>query len=597
MTAFKDAGLEYVTLQAENFLENHLLENLDEEVIEELDTVVRDNQLAHSPFARSGRAELLLHEQYPQLAQDIDEERQRRVRDMAFKINQKEEERKLSSSTKGRVGSLEDFTVIALSQLNKMKPGRNEPFSPDLRPKGTQADLMFSMDEDEEPLDSPSVRAQKSFDSRKQSDLDQLPSLAGSFQDKKQKAVIQTPLASPPIHEHASPDALGIGGSLAASTTPKKAGNPWASSAFPTAKLDLRDIMNEASPATSALSAGLAAQKVVEASAAKSQQPTKISQKERKRQQQIQAEQAIKASPAAPAKKAWKRSADESKSSSPWKLVSRDRTPSLPMAKATESAISQPVAPITRETVPAVPPVTKPLVAAETSTKSISRRTQSPDTRHSGQSRNLKNNSTTPLVRPPPKPLTSTFSSDMSSKPVVPHSKSYIRPASKSESTLGLSMADIINQEERNRNMVKEAVAKRSLMEIQKEEEDLQTAQAFQSWWEEESRRTQEAEAQRLAREREREREKAGRGGRRGRGDGKGKGKGSAVASGNIGAVGGSATGGPASGAVSASNSNASAAQGNKGKPQQTGQELGRGRGGPSRRGKGRGGPAKVFST
>ena len=95
------------------------------------------------------------------------------------------------------------------------------------------------------------------------------------------------------------------------------------------------------------------------------------------------------------------------------------------------------------------------------------------------------------------------------SKPITPHSKSYIKPASKSEPTLGLSMADIIDQEKRNREMVKEAVAKRSLMEIQQE-------QAFQEWWDEESRRTQEEEARRLAREREREEGKTR--GRRGRG-------------------------------------------------------------------------------
>lgn len=472
MTAFKDAGLEYVTLQAENFLENHLLESLDEEVIEELDDVVRDNQLACSPFARSGRAELLLHEQYPQLAQDIDEERQRRVRDMAFKTSQKEEEKKLSSSVKGRFGSLEDFSLISPAQGNKTGSGRNEPFSPDLRPKGTQTDLMFSMDEDEGLLDSPSVRPQKSPDSRKQTDLDQLPLLATSFQDKKQKAVARSPLASPPVHEQASPDTLRIDGTLSA-TTPKKSGNPWASSTLSTAKLDLRDIMNEASPGRSALSAGLAAQKASEASAAKSQQPTKISQKERKRQQQMQAEQAAKAALTPPVKTAWEKSPDESKSS-PWKTVSRDSmASSLPKVTATET-LPEAAAPM-RQTATAPPPITKPLVAAETSTKSIPRRTQSPDTRHSGQSRKPKT-STAPPLRPPPNPMTaatnttSTFSSDMSSKPVVPHSKSYIKPASRSELTLGLSMADIIDQEKRNREMVKEAVAKRSLMEIQQEQ-------------------------------------------------------------------------------------------------------------------------------
>jgi hypothetical protein len=59
-------------------------------------------------------------------------------------------------------------------------------------------------------------------------------------------------------------------------------------------------------------------------------------------------------------------------------------------------------------------------------------------------------------------------------------------------------MKDIINQEEQQLEAVKGAVAKSSLQEIQQE-------QAFQEWWDAESRRTQGEEARRLAREREKE--------------------------------------------------------------------------------------------
>lgn len=499
---------------------------------------------------------------------------------MAFKANQKEEEKKLSSSVKGRFGSLEDFTAVSPVQGNKAGPRRNEPFSPDLRPKGTQADLMFSMDEDEGLLDSPSVRPHKVvLDSRKQSDLDQLPPLGSSFPDRKQKAVARSPLTSPPGYEQDSPSTL---------TTPKKPGNPWASSALPTAKLDLRDIMNEASPGpgTSALSAGLAAQKANEP---KSQQPTKISQKERKRQQQIQSEQAAKTAALTPsAKTAWEKPAE---SSSPWKTVSKDNnsTPSLPQAaKTTEFP---PAAPVPQ-------PMNKPLVAAETATKSLPRRTQSPDTRHSGQSRKTPSSSTAAPVRPPPKPMTSTFSSDMSSKPIAPHSKSYIQPASKSESTLGLSMADIIDQERRNREMVKEAVAKRSLQEIQQEEEELRAAQEFEEWWNKESKLAQEAEALRAARERA---GPAGRG-RKGRGGGGGKGKGGGK---GATAAGGSGPEAGGTGSATAGTSSKTAPAGTQGetgpKSQQQGhlEQQGRGRGQHHRRGRGRGGggPAKVTST
>lgn len=546
VTAFKDAGLEYIALQAENFLENNLLESLDEEVIEELDVIVRDNQLAHYPFARSGRAELLLHEQNPELAQDIEEERQRRVKEMAFRTNQREEERKLSSSLKGRFGSLETSSIHSPSldkQLGRRKSSRNEPFSPELRPKSTQADLMFDMDDDEGPIDSPSVRPQRMSDGRKQSDLDSLPPLSGLQRDEKQKTIAHSPMSFSPAA--ATPTQPTLSGRPAA-TTPGKSGNPWAPAALPTAKLDLRKLMGESS-GPSALSAGLAAQKAKDA--ARPQQ-TKVSQKERKKQQQLQAEQAAKAASLPPAA-AWERSSADV-TSSPWKIVSSAKS-------SLQDTKEKPL-----ETAPSNP---KPLLAAEVSSKSVARRTQSPDTRHSGQSRTPN---TAPPVRPPPKPktshTTSTFSADDPSKPITPHSKSYIKPASKSESTLGLSMADIIDLERRKQEAVKEAAAKRSLMDIQQEQE-------FSIWWEEESRRTQEEEARRLAIQKEREESKAR--GRRGR-------------SGKMGRGGRGGAAGPlneATASTAASQSETARLQG---------QESGRGRG--HRRGRGRGGAARAAS-
>ncbi|ROW03560.1 hypothetical protein VSDG_01409 [Cytospora chrysosperma] len=537
ITEFKDAGLEYITLQMEDMLENHLLE-----LLEELDEVVRDNQLARYPFAKSGRAEMLLHEQYPELAQDIDEERQRRVREMAFRATQRDEEKKLSSSIKAKFGSLEDFSPLspALDKpRGKVKAGRNEPFSPDLRPRATQSDLMFNMDEDEAPVDSPSIRPQKLSDTKGQSELDQIPSLSGSYRDEKGKSVYRPLLLSP-----------GTGPSLA---SPQELGTqntrPWAAAKLPTDKLDLREIMHEASPGQgrSALSAGIAAQKAKEA-AARPQQ-IKLSQKERKRQQQLQAEQAALTPPV---KTPW----EKASTSSPWQTVSSGAKSSLQENPA--------------EAPKTAPLNTKPLVAAEAPTKSIPRQTQSPDTRHSGQSRTPTR---TPPVRPSPKPASSmsNFSADMSSKPVVPHSKSYFKPAPKAEPILGLSMADIIDQERRNLESVKEAAAKRSLEEIQQE-------QAFQEWWEEESRRTQEEEARRSARDRDREAEKGARGRRGGRGGKARGGRGQGVG-GNSGGNDGTAGAGAEGEAVA--------------RPQN--QDQGRGGRGNRRRG-GRGGAVKASS-
>lgn len=557
-TAFKDAGLEYIALQAENFLENNLLESLDEEVMEELDDVVKENQLARSPFARSGRAELILHEQHPELAQDIDEERQRRAKEMAFKANQKEEERKLSSSLKARFGSLEDLTPSSSSldkSAGRRRTSRNEPFSPELRPKSTQADLMFKMDDDDEgPVDSPSARPRMVSDNRMQSELDLLPSLSGHYRDEKPKVVGQSSWVSPQVGT--IPVSSRVAGRSPV-TTPGKSGNPWAPAALPTAKLDLREIMGESSPGPSALSAGLAAQNAKDA--AKPQQ-AKMSQKERKKQQQLQAEQAAKMPLI---KTPWEKSPADA-TSSPWKTVS----------SASKSIITDTVT----EQSPMATSNPKPLLAVETTARSISRRTQSPDTRHSGQSRtpttkahpvrpHPKHTTTAPTAPTPP--TTSTFSVDDPTKRITPHSKSYFTPAATSESTLGLGMSDIIELERRKREAVKEAAAKRSLMEIQQEQE-------FQEWWDEESRRTQEEEAKRLANQKEREEGRAR--GRRGRG----------------GKVRGGRGGG--AGPVTAVGMGTGIGTGNgEGEARQQSQEAGRGRG--ARRGRGRGGPANARAS
>lgn len=93
-------------------------------------------------------------------------------------------------------------------------------------------------------------------------------------------------------------------------------------------------------------------------------------------------------------------------------------------------------------------------------------------------------------------------------------------PVGKAEPSLQLSMSDIIGQQRREQEVIKEAVAKRSLQEIQEE-------QAFQEWWDQESRRAQEQEAARSKPTQSTKGSKPGsgrgKGGSRGRG-GRGKG-------------------------------------------------------------------------
>ncbi|KAI0477355.1 hypothetical protein GGR56DRAFT_636912 [Xylariaceae sp. FL0804] len=502
VTEFKDKGLEYICLQMEAMLENHLLDNLDDYLLFELDEVVRANQLDKLPYVRSGHAELVLHEQNPELVLEIEEERRIRVKEMAYRAAPREDERKLSSSFKTRLGSLDDLSgTLPTPERSRQKSfggSRNEPFSPDLRPRESQNDLIFEMDEEDEsnalgPV-SPSPRPLPSRDKRA---LDLGPPLTEHWPDARKKAsggspsVAQGPHVSP--HQSSVHPSKSISDAIERRVS--QGGNPWGSANLPTTRLDLREMLAEPKPAQSALSAGLAAEKKETAARAT---PQKLSQKERKKQLQRQAEQVVRQDPPT-----------TQQSQAPWSKVSEDK--GSPWQKTTAPSTSAKDIPKAPSTPTAGLPNAKPLVAAETSSgKSTPRRTASPDTRFAGQKSNTTPRGSMTPARPDPQPL------------LAPHSKSYIKRTPRPEQEMtGLGLADIIGQQQREQQSTREAVAKRSLQEIQQE-------QAFQEWWDQESRRTQEEEARRgVARDEGRDnnnnnnsssrKKEGGGGGRRGR--------------------------------------------------------------------------------
>ena len=486
---FKDAGLEYACLHMEMMLENHLLDDLDDDLIRELDEIVRENQLARAPFSRSGRAEMVLHERYPELVEDIEEERRRRAKEIAWKATHKDDERKVSLSHRTKFGSFEDglpASPLADKSRRRSRAAVLETSTPPLRSQVSQGDMMFSMDEDTlECPESPSLRPANRGASKAAAKEPEAGSFRSGSQAKRQPLDLWGTSAQSsltPTNKEPSRDA--------------KSGSPWARAPpLPVDKLDLRSIMFETSaPGPSGITAGLAAvqkckdaptpSQTAAAAAAQSSSsqkptPTKMSQKERKRQQQLEASQRAAAELAAQEqqpRRAWDNAqAEASKGGAPWKVAGAPKT-SLKDVMAT-TAVAGPASSSSSSSraAPSGSGPVKPLVAAETA-KSAPRRTASPDTRFAGQTRRG--------TSPPPPPAAAKL---------TPHSRTYITPARKAEPSLGLlSMEDIIGQQRREREAVKEAVAKRPLEEIQQE-------QAFQEWWDAESRRTQEEEARRVA--------------------------------------------------------------------------------------------------
>jgi len=480
VTEFKDAALEYLCLQLEAMLENHLLNELEEDLMLELDEVVRGNQLACLPFAKSGRSELLLHERHPSLAGDIDEERQRKIRDMTFRNAIKEEESRLSSSFRTRVGSVDDVLLSSPSQekfRRKIKTPRNAPFSPTIRPKDSAPDLMFDMDdEDAGVLDDPATPRQPAGD--KVLDRVSEPPTPTHSKDiwrdvgeKELTSIGKPSLTSPKLPLLASTAmSQRITAELLSTEGPSTATNtPWSSTTLSSSKLDMKEIMAQTSRGrTSTLSMSLSAEKAKADAAAKAATP-KISQKERKKQQQQALQQAI--SQSVPKDQ----SSSTARPLTPWQVPRIGPTLSLKDVLNAEASIPSHARPVKASTSPV------------TLTQNT-RRTASPDTRFSGQQRGNSN---------PQGKVGGTASPNYTSlrtlpqlpapKPghLTPHSHSYINPASKAEPSLQLSMADIIGQQKREQDIIKEAVVKRSLQEIQEE-------QAFQEWWDQESRRTQE---------------------------------------------------------------------------------------------------------
>ncbi|RDW85763.1 hypothetical protein BP5796_04088 [Coleophoma crateriformis] len=503
VTEFKDAGLEYLCLQLESVLENRLLDDLDADLLSELDEIVRANQHNCLPFVKSGRSELLLHEKHPSLAGDLDEERQRRIRDMTFRMNLKDEDSRLSSSFRTRVGSLDDITFGSPSQdkaRRKSKTSRNAPFSPSIQAKDLGTDLMFDMD-DEDGLGSTNVASPPlgSLDFRnspKAGDASPRPAWE-ELSTKPVSLQAQSPISSLP------PRFTPSAGSPDLNSQPKK----WSFPVLPSSKLDMRDIMAQTpSNRTSSLSMSLSAEKS-KAEASRKAAPQKMSQKERKKQQALQQ--------AALQPQITVDKASDDKPSSPWQ-VARGAKTSLKDVLEPKSASLEP------------PKVASPPAPSKAVPH---RRTASPDTRFAGQRRTVSSNGTSASEKSTPGPSRTSSDSALAARmPLVPQSKSYVTPAAKAEPSLQLSLADIIGQQRREQEVIKEAVAKRSLQEIQEE-------QAFQEWWDQESKRAQEEEAAAKARaiasagkaSNGSGRGKAGsrgRGGRVGRGEARGRGRG-----------------------------------------------------------------------
>ncbi|KAK1054827.1 hypothetical protein LTS16_000472 [Friedmanniomyces endolithicus] len=510
---FKDAALEYLCLNLEAMLQGHHLNELDEDLLVELDGIVRENQLACLPFARSGRAELLLHERHPELAEAIARSKKRKI----DRVTVRSKHQEIDAFVPGSLG--DELSTSPLQQKARRRSSNAQPRPESGKTPLKAKDMMFAMDEEERsepgtPEQSPAIRPMTS-----PRGLEPIASSTpeDTWYDSKGKI-----LPSPRLGPQASTSVSGAvtprtpkSPPVAGKTLPST-GVPWTFTPLPAPKTDMRDIMaQDASRRTSSLSQELAA-----AGSGSPATPSsfslgtaRVSQKERKRMQQSQQPPGVVVQPTS--KELEAATPTTGKAGSPWQNVSAVRSTGLltPLGEQSPSGSPKPAS-LRGSSTPQLtmrqtvanpkpsPPPQKPIIGPAGQTALPQR--------HISESKPPPSSETArPSAKHPPIPQAS------NSKPIAQS----IRHQPLPEQILGLSMSEIVAYELAAKEDIKAAVAKRDLAEIQAEQE-------FQEWWEKESARVQEAELESATTGgggggRGKERRKVGRGGgRAGRGGG-----------------------------------------------------------------------------
>lgn len=444
----------------------------------ELDEVVRQNQLACLPFAKSGRAEAELFDAHPELHATLERSQRAKIDSLRLQSRIGDEEHYYSNAAKLRIPSQGD-DLNSPSSSKARRKSFNERSIGGIAPsrKTSAVDLMFEMDEDaskvvhDNSLASPlperqRVRSSSGFDKTSPS-----PSFTGKVHQDTEASLYDTPTRA----ERATP--YPPTGSSASQADDLQ---PWAASALGSSRLDMKEIMAQASSSRqSFLSSGLAL-KSRHSDGIPSTSTARISQRERKRQQQqMQLNQQDTPDPISQPEQPETREASTNPES-PWRVASAGPRVSLKDVFGEDESKS--------------PKATADKVSRQTSTPPLTLRQtvsrNAPAIRRAASGGSHQQSVPQPIrsVSTPIAPNKSPASPAAGLGIQQPGIRSVRYAPSPAEPSLQLSMADILSQQQTEKDVIKEAVAKRSLQEIQEE-------QAFQEWWDQESKRIQEEEA------------------------------------------------------------------------------------------------------
>ena len=451
------------------------MEELDQDLFVELDQTVRQNQLTYLPFARSGRAMAALLDLHPYLPGQIDQARQRRIDSMRLQSRLHENEGRSLNLNKLRTGSWEPNPRFPASGKWPQTPPqrvRSHDVSPALASKDSHPELLFEMDEEQsftgmETATTPGLGSQGSSSTRlAPGSSNQLPFLANKNDPRSEANDVarsfDTQASSLPNlstrHSQGQVSPKDFRNPQAPDSTfaSPKAELPWNVVTPISGRIGLKDIMAQATAdRRSSLTLAMSAKE-----ADTGRGGYRLSQKDRRKLQyrESHSQESVQ-SPASPAEPSTQNPI------SPWQ-----RPP-----PAAETASGSREANISAQD-GLILSASRPSARSGMTMRQTLAGHQSMDApQPAKQSRRVSS----PAVTPASKPL-----------PPQIHSIRHFPPPSGLLSTAALpsSMADILAQQANEKTAVEEAAAKRSLQDIQQEQE-------FQEWWDSESRKLQEEEA------------------------------------------------------------------------------------------------------
>ena len=504
VTQFKNAALEYICLNLEGMLENRLLSELDDDLLADLDNVVQANQRAAMPTARGRMLEDELHERYPELGEAIKKSQQARISEMIEQSRLREDALKTANMRRG-------------SEFETKCP---KPFQ-----RTASAEMVFEMDDIESKADQELSRGRnhsEAFERLQEPEEASIttslrpcgsPSIEGSLPSQSSPSLARSSAFQLASVETGS--AVSVANARAKAGQRRASGpssSPWTSQPLETPKLDMKQIIAQASAhQTSNISAAISKGSLPKTSG------SRPSQKERKRQfQEQQQQQQQQIPPATPLSDTTSgQTPPPSAKPAPWQTVTRASRVSLKdILDAPEDA---PKSPPPKARVASAPALT--LRQTIPGNVASTRKASADITPNSKPSDEIRLAS--PQTRPSAEPSSSANPSDPPNTTRPSRSVRYAPPTA--EPSLQLSMADILAQQQTEKDVLRElTTARRSLREIQEE-------QVFQEWWEQEEAATK---ARMEAEEddppmKESEAGRSGRGGRKGRGGGRGRGRGS----------------------------------------------------------------------